>query len=148
LPSEFGAAAPLTVHNGEVHDYLVMTLDFGTPKKVKTLMAEFLDEILLHLRVNINGTSPTPAANHFFIVNTTNPASLSKLDAEYFHHFVAQLSYLCKLSSHHIQTAPVFLCTLVMTFFLRISEQDTFFRSDCTNSVIYQDYKNRCIVRE
>jgi hypothetical protein len=110
---EFGTAAPLTVHRGKLHAYLGMTLDFSIPKKIKVLMNDYIDKVLLDLPDDMSGTAPTPAANYLFTVNTTNPTALSKSDAEHFHHVVAQLLFLCKRARPDIQTAVSFLCTRV-----------------------------------
>jgi hypothetical protein len=113
LSLEFGTAAPLTVHRGKLHEYVGMTLDFSTPKKIKVLMNDYIDKVLLDLPDDMSGTAPTPAANYLFTVNTINPTALSKSDAEHFHHVVAQQLFLCKRARRDIQTAVSFLCTRV-----------------------------------
>lgn len=113
LSSEFGADAPLTVHRGKVHDYLGMVIDYSTPKKVHIKMTNYVEQIINEAPDWMNGIAPTPAANHLFTINDTNPCHLSESDAEYFHHAVAQLLFLCKRSRPDIQTAVSFLCTRV-----------------------------------
>jgi hypothetical protein len=113
LSLEFGTAAPLTVHRSKLHEYVGMTLDFSTPKKIKVLMNDYIDKVLLDLPDDMSGTAPTPAANYLFTVNTINPTALSKSDAEHFHHVVAQQLFLCKRARRDIQTAVSFLCTRV-----------------------------------
>ena len=113
LSDEFGTVAPLTIHRGKTHDYLGMQLDFSTPSKVRITMIDYINKILMDCPTDMNGTSPTPAANHLFMVNTSNPKLLNSSDAELFHHIVAQLLFLCKRARPDIQTAISFLCTRV-----------------------------------
>jgi hypothetical protein len=61
----------------------------------------------------MKGTAPSPAANHLFQVNENDPILLGEDEAEYFHHTVAQLLFLCKRARPDIQTAVSFLCTRV-----------------------------------
>jgi hypothetical protein len=57
--------------------------------------------------------APTPAANHLFVVNNTDPKKLEPKLAEMFHHNVAKLLFLCKRARPDIQTSVAFLCTRV-----------------------------------
>ena len=72
-----------------------------------------MKKILLGLPDDMKGTSPTPAANYLFNVNDSDPVLLNETEAEFFHHTVAQLLFLCKRARPDIQTAVSFLCTQV-----------------------------------
>ena len=113
LSDEFGHVSPLTVHRGKKHDYLGMQIDFSSPSKVRISMCDYISKILADAPSDMSGTAPTPAANHLFTVNESNPTLLSAADAEQFHHMVAQLLFLCKRARPDIQTAVSFLCTRV-----------------------------------
>lgn len=94
LESEFGKETPLSKSRGKVHDYLSMELDFSKPGEVTVWMIEYIKTILQDIPSDMVGTATTPAANHLFEVNTTNPVPLSPEKAEMFVHLVMQLLYL------------------------------------------------------
>jgi hypothetical protein len=112
LSKEFGNEAPLTINRGKIHDYLGMTLDYSNEGKVNIIMSDYIKNVLDGLPEDMDGVSPTPAANHLFEVNK-DPVPLDKELAEFFHHVVAQLLFLCKRARPDIQTAISFLCTRV-----------------------------------
>jgi len=113
LDEEFGREAPLTVHHGKVHEYLGMTLDFSIDGKVMIKMSDYIQKMLAELPSEMDGEAPSPAANHLFEINETNPERLSDEMAEMFHHNVARLLFLCKRARPDIQTAVAFLSTRV-----------------------------------
>jgi Reverse transcriptase (RNA-dependent DNA polymerase)/Zinc knuckle len=112
LSGEFGKEAPLTVNRGKVHDYLGMTLDFSVKGKVKVGMIQYVKNMLAELHDDMDGESPNAAAAHLFDVNEACP-KLEKDRAEYFHHHVAKLLFLCKRARPDIQPAVAFLSTRV-----------------------------------
>ena len=112
LSDEFGKEAPLTVTRGAVHDYLGMTLDYSISKKIKITMIDYIKNMLTELPPDMDGESPTPAANHLFEVNEA-PTLLDEQKSQFFHHNVAKLLFLCKRARPDIQTAVAFLCTRV-----------------------------------
>ncbi len=112
IEGEFGKEAPLTKTRGKVHDYLGMTIDFGTPGVVKFTMVDYIKKMLDKLPEDMNGEAATPAANHLFEVNS-EPDLLDASTADFFHHNVAKLLFLCKRARPDIQTAVAFLCTRV-----------------------------------
>ena len=71
LRDEFGQEGPLTVTRGKIHDYLGMTLDFSIPQKDQIHMYDFINKMLVHLPIDMDGTAQTPAADHLFTVNPT-----------------------------------------------------------------------------
>jgi len=113
LSKEFGKEAPLTIKRGNVHEYLGMTLDYSISGKVKIIMSDYINNILNGLPEDMDGESPTPAANYLFDINMSNPTLLDKEKREFFHQTVAKLLFLCKRARPDIQTAVSFLCTRV-----------------------------------
>jgi hypothetical protein len=114
LSDEFGSEdAPLKANIGKTHDYLGMTLDYSIDGKVQFIMEDYINSILDEAPEDMKGTAPSPAANHLFQVNEVDPIFLGEHEAEYFHHTVAQLLFLCKRARPDIQTAVSFLCTRV-----------------------------------
>jgi len=95
LNDQYGKEEPITVHHGQVHDYLGMQLNFSQGGKVIVSMIEYIKNFLADTPANMQGTASTPASSHLFDVNPLSP----KLDSdasEKFHHITAQLLYLCK----------------------------------------------------
>ena len=56
----------ISVHRGEVHDYLGMDLDFSTPGRVRVSMIKYLSKIIKAFPEVIKSTAETPAAEHLF----------------------------------------------------------------------------------
>ena len=96
LESEFAKEAPLTVTRGRVHDYLGMTLDFSIDGKAQIKMIDYIENMLKELPPEMDGEAATPAPNHLFEVNTETAKLLDKQKADFFHHNVAKLLFLCK----------------------------------------------------
>ena len=69
--------------------------------------------MLAELPPDMDGEAATPASSHLFDVNIDNPVALCKEKADFFHHNVAKLLFLCKRARPDIQTAVAFLCTRV-----------------------------------
>eukprot|EP00957_Ditylum_brightwellii_P015244 1148363-Ditylum_brightwellii.AAC.1 len=69
LQESYRKETPLTINRGKVHNYLGMTLDFLSPKKVSILMLEYIEKLLLDLPDDFEGEAATPAANHLFEVD-------------------------------------------------------------------------------
>jgi hypothetical protein len=112
LDSRYGKHAPLTVHQGPIHDYLGMTIDYSEDGKVKIIMSDYIDRMLDEAPDDMSGTAVTPAANHLFDIND----KVEKLDdkqSELYHRLTAKALYLCQRSRPDLQTAVSFLCTRV-----------------------------------
>ena len=108
LHNEFGHIAPLVIHQGPIHDYLGMTLDFSTPGKVQVTMIDHMQQMLKELPEDMASVAAMPATEHLFQINP-NPMLLQPSTTEMFHHNVAKLLFLCKCACPDIQTAVVFL---------------------------------------
>ena len=100
----------ISVHRGEVLDYIGMTFDFTVPGEVSITMENCVRDILSECGV----TAPraTPAAETLFDVRSdVEKASLSEV--KYFHTYVAKILYLAKRVRPECLTAVSFLTTRV-----------------------------------
>ena len=113
LDAEYRSKVPIMVTRGKVHDYLGMMIDYSEEGKVKILMVDYIEKMVADLPADMDGTAPTPAANHLFKVNTVNPKRLEPQMADMFHHNVVKLLFLCNRSRPDIQMSVAFLCTRV-----------------------------------
>ena len=85
-----GQETPLTVSQGQVHDYLGMTLDFRTKGEVQLSMEHYIDMMLQDAPEEMKGTATTPAAPHLFKVNMDYPQLLGPEKKKIFVHLVMQ----------------------------------------------------------
>lgn len=85
----------------------------ATPNKVRILIIDYIQDMLDKLPADMDGEAASPAANHLFKVNKTNPVMQEELTSVLFHHNVAKPLLLCKRARPGIQTAVAFLCTRV-----------------------------------
>jgi hypothetical protein len=113
IDQEYGKEAPITKTRGKVHDYLGMTIDYREDGAVKITMIDYINNLLEELPADMKGRAPSPAANHLFQVNNTDPKKLDTSEADKFHRNVAKLLFLSKRARPDIQTAVAFLCTRV-----------------------------------
>jgi len=110
LNSKFWKESPLTTTCGKVLEYLGMTLDYTTKGRVKISRYKYIKKLLSELPSDMNGTTKTPTAVDLFDVNK-DAKKLPKTTAQLFHHLVAKLLYLSRLTKQDIQTSVPFLCT-------------------------------------
>jgi hypothetical protein len=109
LTGVFGTQALLSVTKRKIHHYLGMTLDFTKHGIVEISIAKYIKDMLNGIPDDINGESPTLAANYLFQVNEIDLSSLDESTAMLFHHNVAKLLFLCKQAKLDIKTALAFL---------------------------------------
>ena len=112
LNSKYGQVMPLVIHQGKVHDYLGMTIDYSKDGKVKFSMPDYVEGVLDGAPPDMDGIAITPAASNLF--NIWHDAD--KLDdkcAKIYPHITAQLLYLCQHAQPDLQTAVAFLTTRV-----------------------------------
>ena len=102
--------ADLTIHQGKLHKYMVMNLDYRNQGKVKIDMTYYLKKILDYLSNKYQGRSITPAENHLFEFNKTKRKFTEK-DAFAFRFIMAKLCFLCKRAGPEILTGVAFLMT-------------------------------------
>jgi hypothetical protein len=112
LNAKYGKEAPLTMHQGAIHDYLGMTIDYSEKGKVKFLMPDYINGILEEAPTDMAGTDVTPASNNLFTVRKGTD-KLDDKDAITYHHLTAKMLYLCKRARPDLQTAISFLTTRV-----------------------------------
>jgi hypothetical protein len=104
----------LVVHQGKIHNYLGMDLNFATDGIAQVSMITYTSKILADFPEPITTSCTTPAADHLFTVREESKAKfLPEAQAQAFHHTVAQLLFLCKRTRTDIQTAVSFLTTCV-----------------------------------
>ena len=113
IDDKYGKEAPITQTRGKVHEYLGMTLDYREDGVVKVTMVDYINKMLTELPTDMNGVAPSPAANHLFKVNDSDPKKLDKDTSDMFHRNVAKLLFLSKRARPDIQTSVAFLCTRV-----------------------------------
>jgi len=112
LTLKFGQDGPLTTNRGKVLDYLGMTIHYQVKGKVKFSMLEYINKLLEKVPHDMDGTAKTPAAKNLFNIND-GAKKLTEERAQLFHHIVAKLLYLCRITQQDIQMAIAFLCTRV-----------------------------------
>jgi hypothetical protein len=113
LSERYGKRAPLTVTHGLIHEYLGMTIDFSTKGKVMIKMDDYVDGVLEAARDDMSGVATSPAADHLYDVNETDPVFLKEEDGNYFHTMTAKLLFLAKRARPDIQQGVAFLTTRV-----------------------------------
>jgi Reverse transcriptase (RNA-dependent DNA polymerase) len=112
LSKKFGKEDPLSVHTGDVHDYLGMTIDFSGEGKVVFRMVDYIQNMLDELPDDFDGTAATPATSYLFKTRE----SATKLGVELsdlFHSNVAKLLYLAQRARPDILVTVAFLTTRV-----------------------------------
>ena len=103
----------MTIMWGNVNKYLGMTIDYSSTVKLILLMVDYIGNMLYDIPEYKKGESSTPASHHLFDI-AEYTTKLSQTEADSFHHFVAQLIYLSKMSCPDIHMAVPFLCTRVV----------------------------------
>jgi hypothetical protein len=116
LKSKYGDG--LTVHEGDVHDYLGVDHDYSEKGAVKLSMMKHLEKIFSDFPDEIGKPSLTPASENLFKIrdpdeNDTSKKWLEPERAKAFHHSVAQLLFVSTRVRRDIQTAVAFLTTRV-----------------------------------
>jgi hypothetical protein len=112
LNARHGEETPLTVTRGDIHEYLGMTIDYGTEGKVIIRMDDYVENMLEDVPDDMSGVATTPAAARLFKVDDT-AEDLSQDGSELFHSITAKLLFLCKRARPDMQTPIAFLCTRV-----------------------------------
>lgn len=97
LNKVFGKEEKLEEKKGVVHDYLGLTIDFLSPRKVVFIMLDYLEDIIVEAPLDLK-TRPedkTPVSEKLFSANENSPL-LCKEKAELFHWLVARLLFASK----------------------------------------------------
>ena len=95
-----------------MHNCLGMTLDYSEKGKVMINVLDYAEKMLADLPEEMNGVSPTLAADHLLDVDA-NQTKVNVKRAQFFHTYVAKALFLCKRARPDLQTAVAFLCTRV-----------------------------------
>jgi hypothetical protein len=95
LNAKYGQKIPLTIHRGEIHDNLGMTIDYSEEGKVKFIMQDYVDGILYEAPEDMRGSAVTPTAMNLFTVRE-DAEKLDDSHAETYHHLMAKLLYLAR----------------------------------------------------
>ena len=104
----------LVVHQGKVHDYLVINFDLYENGKVKIYMITLLENILESFPEGIVPTATLLAGDHLFKIRDKSEAVyLPEEQAVAFYHNMAQLLYIAPRWRIDIHTAVTFLTTRV-----------------------------------
>ena len=84
MEDRYGKHAPLTVHRGDVHEFLGMTIDLSRKGKVMISMIEYIlwmFELLPEkIQRDIKKGKTTPAGDNLFTVNEEDPVLLNEKD--------------------------------------------------------------------
>jgi hypothetical protein len=65
-------------------------------------MEEYIQEIIMEAKCDMDGAAPTPASDHPFHVNTADVNYFNERDAKYLNHMVAKLLFYAR---DQVQTA-------------------------------------------
>ena len=76
-------------------------------------MIDYIGKFIDNIPEEMKGESATPDAHLIFDISE-DATKLSQSNADFFHHFVAQLLYLPKRAHSDIHIAVSFLCNIVI----------------------------------
>ena len=100
----------VTVHRGDVANYLAMTFDFTTPGEVRVTMKKLVDEIIAGC--GVTEERATPATEELF--NVRDAEKLNPIQKDRFRSYVAKLLFVAKRVKPEILVAVSFLSTRVL----------------------------------
>ena len=84
----------MTIPWGKIHKYLGMNIDYSSIGKLTFSLIEYIVNMFDDIPEDMKGESATPVLHHLFDIVEYQ----TKLSRKNFHHFVAQLLYLKKIS--------------------------------------------------
>jgi hypothetical protein len=99
-----GKLSPLVTTRGKMHDCLGMTLDYAKDGKVKIVMKDCIEEMLVEILDDVEGAAGTPASLQLFTARDEPGGLLDEDGSEVFHHHTAS-----RRGRPNIQTAVSFL---------------------------------------
>ena len=112
---------PATVHKGDKHRHLGVTMDHGTKGKVKIDVTDGVEEMMEEFPCHLSDrVTKTPATDDIFVVNESPGLDVQR--AAVLHKFVAKSLFLCKRARPDTQVPVAFLTTRVK----EPTEQDWF----------------------
>ena len=83
----------MTITRVNIHKHLGMTIEYSSPVNFKLSMVDYTGKIINDVPEDMRGGSATPTAHHLFDI-AEDATKLSRIDADSFHNFVAQILYL------------------------------------------------------
>jgi hypothetical protein len=92
LQKKFGS---MVLHEGKVHSFLGMSLDFSETGTVQIVMDKFIGELLNKASVPGTASALTPAGDNLFVVRE-DAIKVNESKQEKLHSWMASLLYLCK----------------------------------------------------
>ena len=109
-----GQYGELRVSRGKVHDYLGMTLDYSTERKVKIVMKDFTTAMIEDFPDVLGDFVATPATDTLFTVRPDDVrVLLDEERARLFHRYAAKLLFLAGRVRRDIRVPVAFLSTRV-----------------------------------
>ena len=100
----------ITVHRGDVHSYIGMTMDFSNEGKVHVSMTGYTQDILdLY---SVKSTATSPATSNLFTIDPHSPR-LPEPNRQLFHSAVAKLLYIAKRTRPELLPMVSFLASRV-----------------------------------
>jgi hypothetical protein len=113
LQENYGEHGEVAIHQGKIHDYLGMEIDFSEKGKVKIGMTEYVESMLevFPEKMKSTDTAVTLASNGLF--NEGQGKKLNEERADAYHTMVAKALLLCKRARPDIQPTIAVLCTRV-----------------------------------
>ena len=136
MEERYGKHKPLTVHRGDVHEFLGMTIDLSRKGKVMISMIEYILRIFELLpekmQRDIKKGKITPAGDNLFTVNEEDPVLLEEKDRTLVHSSTARLLFLGKRARPDIQIVIAFLCTRV-----KVADEDDYKKLERVMAYLY-----------
>jgi hypothetical protein len=99
---------------GKIHEYLGMTFDYSTPKRVYVGMTEYIESMIdeSSMKLDERDKAPSPASEKLLSLDDKS-VLLDKTRAEEYHTIVNKGLYASKRARPDIHTVISFLCTRV-----------------------------------
>jgi hypothetical protein len=113
LQENYGEHGEVVIHQGKIHDYLGMEIDFSEKGKVKIGMTKYVESMLevFPKKIKSTDTAVTPASDDLF--NEGQGKKLNEERTDAYHTMVAKALFLCKRARPDIQPTIAVLCTRV-----------------------------------
>ena len=79
-----------------MYDYLVITLDFSEPVKLKVKILDYVVNIIAEVTIDVNVDDSTTSAEIFLDFNQSDPVKLDETVARNFHHLFTKFMFIFK----------------------------------------------------
>jgi hypothetical protein len=96
LQDNYGVHGEVTIHQGKIHEYLGMEIDYSVKAKVKIGMIQYVENMLEDFPEKINSTDTAimPASDGLF--NKGQGKKLNQECTDAYHKMVAKALFICK----------------------------------------------------